>query len=149
MLAGRLAAVAAVLTLATGTAAGAQTICSNASLSGAYAGHGQGWVGLPGSLEPETIVANRYFDGKGAFTGGGHQSVGGIDHWFKTTGTYKIGPGCDVTIEATSIADGSTVPGKPGHWFGIVTSAGNIAYLTRTDRGYTTSTEFDRVVPQY
>ena len=149
MQAGKLAAAAAVLSLAMATAAGAQPVCSDATLSGAYAGHGQGWVGLPGALEPETVLANRYFDGKGHFTGGGHQSLVVIGHWFKTTGTYKVGPGCDVTIEATSTTDDSTVPGKPAHWFGIATSAGNTLFITRTDHGYTTATEFGRVVPLY
>jgi hypothetical protein len=142
-------AAAAVLMLASQAPALAQAVgCTNATLSGEYAVHGQGWVGSAEPFSPEVVVGTRWFDGKGSLTGGGHQSIAGVSHWFKVTGTYSVATDCAVTIDATATVTGTT-KSTMGQWFGVAVDAGNRIFVSRTDSGATTSTEFDRVVPLY
>ena len=150
-------AAAAALILASQTPVLAETVCNDATIAGTYATHGQGWDGLTFPFLPESVVAIRTFDGKGKFTGSGHQSIAGIPRSFSITGTYSVAANCTVTIEGTA----TTSPPIPGptpepdvivvtglrHWFGVIVDAGNTIYATSTDRGVTTNTEFHRIVP--
>jgi hypothetical protein len=126
----------------------AQTSCTNETIAGTYAAHGQGWVGLAEPFSPETVVGTRKFDGSGKFTGSGHQTIAGVPRSFSITGTYSVAADCTLTIEGTATSPSATASALD-HWFGVVADAGNKIFVMRIDKGTTTNTEFDRIVPIY
>ena len=124
----------------------AQTVCTDATIAGMYAAHGQGWDGLAAPFSPESVVGTRRFDGAGKFSGRGHQSIAGVPRTFTISGTYSVAADCTVTFVGTAT---SAAASTQGHWFGVIADAGNKIYVARIDKGETTNTEFDRIVPIY
>jgi hypothetical protein len=125
----------------------AQTSCDNSTIDGAYAAHGQGWVGTAAPFSPESVAATRSFDGNGNFSSSGFQTIAGVARQFQATGTYEVAADCSVTMEATATTTPSTGASETLTQFGIVTEDGNKIYVIRTSNGSTTSTEFDRIAP--
>jgi hypothetical protein len=127
----------------------AQTVGNDATITGRYASHGQGWVGV-GTVEPffpEVVVGSRTFDGKGTFMSSGYQAIAGLSRWFSIGGTYKVAAGCTVTIHGTATSPSAPAASESDSWFGVVTDTGNRIYTTRINDGAATFTEFDRITP--
>jgi hypothetical protein len=140
---------ATVLTLTAYAPARAQTVCSPATISGQYAVHGQGWVGT-GTVDPsspEVVVGLRAFDGKGTFSGSGHQAIAGLSRPFTIKGTYEVAADCSITIQGIASSSDAPTRSEGISMYGVITDAGNRIYATRTNDGATTSTEFDRIAP--
>jgi hypothetical protein len=143
----KILSAAAVSMLAAQVPVRAQTVCNDATITGRYASHGQGWVGI-GTVEafsPEVVVGVRTFDGKGTFTGSGHQAIAGLSRSFTITGTYSVAADCTVTIHGTATSPSAPTASEANTWFGVVTDAGNRIYTTRINNGATTFTEFERI----
>ena len=142
-------AIAVAATFVTQVPVFAQTTCSDETIAGRYAVHGQGWTGTATlePLSPEVVVGTHYFDGKGTFTGSGYQSIAGLSRWFTTSGTYNVKPDCVITVEGTSTSPSAAGAHEVISWFGVVTDAGNKVYVIRIKDGATTSTEYVRITP--
>jgi hypothetical protein len=120
--------------LASGAAARAE-VCTLDTIAGSYVATVSGSTGLSGPpnavpFRPVTGVRVSTFDGHGGYRGEGFISQGGHVSRYTAAGTYRVTPGCAVSIAAATVPGGTIA-----HQEGFIAGNGQIIHAMRVDEG--------------
>ena len=110
----------------------AQSVCSNATLSGTYGALVSGYILAGSDGAPLAAPVPRFAinlltaDGAGNLTRAGTQNIGGTVSPNPGTGTYSVNPDCTFTVTYSSTA-------LVGHITGVLVAGGSRAFVISTD----------------